>query len=215
MLARNRTIFDEICTSVAISDDSAKEIASRMYEIMTSVKKSGLPVPEHYLVDTADALLHFASLLGWSDRPVVVKPPLSNGTRGERIIDGSIDSTELHYSEKTSALSLTMKSLIDILGPTFPELLVMEYLPNLVSALRTSIRNPHENAWEHPSTSVNRWESHDISVEPDDIVKNLHKSDLLVEVKQKMTICPSWRETGRMPVGKGMSGEVIVIALNN
>jgi len=130
VLARNRAIFDEIGTSVAVSDESAIEIANNKYEIMSSAKKSGVPVPEHYLVDTADALLHFASLLGWPDTPVVVKPPLSNGMRGVRIIDESIDSKELYYSEKPASFSLKMKNLIEILGPTFPELLVMEYLPN-------------------------------------------------------------------------------------
>jgi len=60
----------------------------------------------------------------------------------------------------------------------------------LVSALRTSIRNPYMNAWAHPSTFFNRWEPHDMSAELDDIFEILHQFDVLFEINKKYDDLP-------------------------
>ena len=59
----------------------------------------------------------------------MVKPPLSNGSRGVRVIAQDFDRKKTFYEEKPSSLYTTIDELHAVLGDEFPELIVMEYLP--------------------------------------------------------------------------------------
>lgn len=130
VLAENRSSFSSIGTSIAVSDASAISIANDKFKLMKLAERIGIPAPKCSLVDTFDSLKRSAEALGWPEKLVVVKPPLSNGSRGVRIIDESLDLKKLFYSDKPTSLFLKMNNLYDILGSSFPPLLVMEYLPN-------------------------------------------------------------------------------------
>ena len=58
---------------------------------MEQCHKLNLPVGKYFIVNNRDDLLSKAKLLGWPQHTIVVKPPVSNGSRGVRIIDESID----------------------------------------------------------------------------------------------------------------------------
>ncbi|QYZ79822.1 ATP-grasp domain-containing protein [Methanofollis formosanus] len=130
VLAENKSPFLNIGTSIAVSDAPAISIANDKYKLMKLAEQIGVPTPKSILVDNFDALIKSASELGWPHKPVVVKPPLSNGMRGVRIIDESLDLKKMFYSEKPTSLFVKMNILREILGSHFPPLLVMEYLPN-------------------------------------------------------------------------------------
>lgn len=129
VLAEHKKDFENIGTKVAVSDRQSIEIANNKYKLMKIANEIGIPTPEFYLVDTFDDLLEYAKRLGWHEKPVVVKPPVSNGMRGLRIIDESIDLKGMFYSEKPTGVYLKMDNLKEILGSSFPSLIVMEYLP--------------------------------------------------------------------------------------
>jgi len=129
VLADNRSSFSHIGTSIAVSDAPAISIANNKHELMKVADRIGVPTPKHTLVDTFEALVGSAQELGWPEKQVVVKPPLSNGMRGVRVIDESLDLKKLFYAEKPTSLFVKMKNLHEILGKDFPPLLVMEYLP--------------------------------------------------------------------------------------
>ncbi|MFY9410018.1 MAG: ATP-grasp domain-containing protein [Methanosarcina flavescens] len=129
VLAENKEKFETIGTKVAISDSQAINIANDKYKIMKFATKIKLPVPDFYLATEFDKLLESAIKLGWPEKAVVIKPPLSNGMRGVRIIDESVNLKESLYQEKPTNLYLNMDFLKLILGSSFPPLLVMEYLP--------------------------------------------------------------------------------------
>lgn len=129
ILAQSIGQFEVIGTKVAISDWKSIELANNKLELMKMAAKINVPVPGFGIVDNFDNLLEQARGWGWPESPVVVKPPISNGMRGFRIIDESIDLKNMFYSEKPLGIYLRMNSLYDILGSTFPQLLVMEYLP--------------------------------------------------------------------------------------
>lgn len=140
ILAENRALFNEIGTVITVSDQNAIDVANNKRSIMNLAQSIGVPVPEFHTVDTMDALIDYATRLGWPELPVVVKPPLSNGMRGLRVINESSDSKERFYSEKPASFTLSMKELEHTLGSDFPELLVMEYLPGdeySIDVLRT------------------------------------------------------------------------------
>lgn len=129
ILARQKPKFNGIGIEIAISNLESIIRANDKDRLMHIAESIGIPVPRSHLVNSSSALIEAATDLGWPNYQVVVKPPVSNGMRGVRIIDESIDLKKLFYAEKPSSLYTKMNSLLDILGDSFPELLVMEYLP--------------------------------------------------------------------------------------
>ena len=69
--------------------------------------------------------------LGYPDVPVVVKPPVSNGMRGVRVLKDNAWNLERFLSQKPDGLEISLQDLIGILhrGDSWPELVVSEYLP--------------------------------------------------------------------------------------
>ncbi len=130
ILAGNKELFKSFGTKIAISEKKSIEIANDKHKLMSLAKDIGLPTAEFYLVDTFEGLVESAKKLGWPEKPVVIKPPISNGMRGVRIIDESVNLKENFYSEKPTSLYIHMSYLKTILGNLFPSLLIMEYLPN-------------------------------------------------------------------------------------
>lgn len=128
-LAGHKKDFENIGTKIAISDKQSIEIANNKYELMKIADRIGVPTPEFYLVDDFDILINHAKELGWPKKPVVVKPPISHGMRGLRIIDESRDLKDMFYSEKPTGVYMKMDILKNVMGSSFPQLLVMEHLP--------------------------------------------------------------------------------------
>lgn len=128
LLAEHKGNFEDLGTVVAISDKKSIDIANNKYELMKLAASVGIPAPRFHLVDAWDDLVKSAEDLGWPERPVVIKPPVSNGMRGLRIIDETIDQRHLFFTEKPSGVYTKMESLEGLLGSSFPSLLVMEYL---------------------------------------------------------------------------------------
>ena len=128
ILAGCKKDFLDIGTIVAISDLKSVEIANNKYKLMKIASRIGVPTPRFYLVDNFEDLIRYAEELGWPNKPVVIKPPISHGMRGLRIIDESIDFRDKFYSEKPTGIHVKMEDLKRILGSMFPQLLIMEYL---------------------------------------------------------------------------------------
>ena len=129
VLAGHKRRFSSIGTEVVVSDSAPLESANNKHLLLTISQKMNIPTPDFYLADNFKDLVEYAGILGWPGKPVVIKPPVSNGMRGVRIIDEAIDLRELFYKEKPSTLFIKMNNLREILTDVFPPLLVMEYLP--------------------------------------------------------------------------------------
>lgn len=129
ILAEHKDEFEISGTVVAVSDKKPIDIANNKSSLLSAAQEIGIPVSRFYLADNIDDLLHYAQLVGWPQARVVVKPPVSNGMRGLRIIDESIDLKKMFYDEKPSSVYLKMKDLKEILGERFPALQVTGYLP--------------------------------------------------------------------------------------
>lgn len=128
-LALNTQKFVEIGTKVLISNFEAINKANDKFELMNICKSCEIPVAKFDKVTDSENLMNAVKNLGWPEKKIVVKPPSSNGQRGVRIIDENRDLKRAFYSEKPSSLYITLNDLKSILGKTFPELIVTEYLP--------------------------------------------------------------------------------------
>ena len=140
LLSQKKSFFEAIGTKVLVSNQKSIESTNNKYEFLKICKSLSIPVPEFYLVNNITDLKKSAGKLGWPQKKIVVKPPVSNGSRGVRVIDENINLKNAFYNEKPSTLITQMSSLVNILGAEFPELIVSEYLPGAeytVDLLRT------------------------------------------------------------------------------
>jgi carbamoyl-phosphate synthase large subunit len=129
ILAANTQKFIDIGTNVLVSSFEGIKNANDKYELMKVCKTCGVPVADFKIVKDSKKLVTTAKEFGWPKKKIVVKPPSSNGQRGVRIIDEKRDLKKAFYNEKPSSLYTTLNDLEKVLGSTFPELIVTEYLP--------------------------------------------------------------------------------------
>jgi len=96
-------------------------------------KNLGYNVPRSFDVSSCDELAHACLSLGYPDSPVVVKPPVSNGMRGLRILDQHSMSLEHYLYSKPDSSRCTLESLLAILTDIeeFPRLMVSEYIDGI------------------------------------------------------------------------------------
>ncbi len=127
-LSEHRRDFEKTGTKVAISDRKGIEISNNKHELMKISRKLGLPTANFYLSDNFSELEKHMEDLGWPDVPVVVKPPVSSGMRGLRIVSETEDRKKTFYSEKPSGVHIRKEELKAILGESFPELIATEFL---------------------------------------------------------------------------------------
>ncbi len=128
ILSKNKISFEQVNTKILISDNIAIKKSNNKFELMKVAEKIGIPYPSYTQVGNIHELKEALISFGWPKKKVVVKPPLSNGSRGVRIIDESIDLKEKFFNEKPGILSTNFEIISLMLGDEFNTLLVMEYL---------------------------------------------------------------------------------------
>lgn len=118
-------------TKVLVSDAAAIAVANNKYELLKRFEQLGLPYPEYVLAKTREELIQAVQHFGYPEQPVVVKPPVSNGMRGFRILRENCWDTRRFLAEKPSGVEISLDSLLAIFGDAaeIPPLLVTEYLP--------------------------------------------------------------------------------------
>ncbi len=129
VLAENRDSFFKNGTTVLISREEAIELANNKQSLLELAAHYDIPVPKSQTTGNFSDLFDIAKQYGWPSERIVVKPPVSNGMRGVRIIDERCDLKSMFYTEKPSSLLTTLEQLHTILGDQFPDLMVTEYLP--------------------------------------------------------------------------------------
>src|SRR5207249_297844 len=130
-LSQCKELLEREGVRVMVSDPSAIEIANNKWSLIEKFKELGLPRPGARLSHSEDELVSFVREFGYPKCPVVVKPPVSNGMRGVRILQSEPWDVARFLAEKPLGLEIPLEELLRILrrGPGWPELVVMQYLP--------------------------------------------------------------------------------------
>jgi carbamoyl-phosphate synthase large subunit len=130
-LSVERPRFEAAGIAVVVSDRESIAAANNKYHVLRCFQKIGLPHPEFDVARSVEELAAIARRLGYPDRPVVVKPAVSNGMRGVRVLRENAWDVHRFFSEKPSGLEIALDQLVAILGQgeNWPELIVSEYLP--------------------------------------------------------------------------------------
>jgi carbamoyl-phosphate synthase large subunit len=126
--------YESIDAEVVVSNASSIERGNNKYELLKVCKELDIPIPESHLARSNEGLMQAARELGYPSKAVVVKPPVSFGSRGFRVLrEGTSWTAKRFLSEKPNATDITLDDLIMILARNnhgdFPELIVSEYLP--------------------------------------------------------------------------------------
>lgn len=116
---------------VVVGSATAIELANDKLATYGAFAEAGLPVPKHAAVHDAAEIERAARELGYPGRPVVVKPPVSNGMRGLRVLTAEPLSFERFLSEKPAGERTTLEDFVRICATAqnLPTLLMSEYLP--------------------------------------------------------------------------------------
>lgn len=130
-LSRHKELFRENGISISVSETAPLEIANNKCLLMEYCRENNIPAPDFRLVKTVDEFKIAAASLGYPDRKICFKPPVSNGQRGFRIIDDSKNRMDSLINEKPSNVFIGYDEFLAICRSAsyFPDLIVMEYLP--------------------------------------------------------------------------------------
>jgi carbamoyl-phosphate synthase large subunit len=129
-LSSNKELFAESGCSILVNDYENVKVLNNKYELMQAMSRMGLKVPEHYLIKTKKELQKLAYQLGYPKKKVVIKPPVSNGMRGLRILTEPYDKVYDFLNEKPDSSKCSLVELLSVFeDEEIPELIVSEYLP--------------------------------------------------------------------------------------
>jgi carbamoyl-phosphate synthase large subunit len=124
--------LSRINSKITVSDASAIKKANNKYELMKLCRDLEIPCPDFFIAKSVDELNQLAHELGYPQKPVVVKPQVSFGSRGFRVLrEGTSWDTKRFLTEKPNSTEITLEELSKILerDTSFPELLVTQFLP--------------------------------------------------------------------------------------
>lgn len=130
-LSKNKHIFDQEKIKVMISDAGAINMANNKLTILETFQRLALPHPKYILARNKEDLINASYELGYPKKPVVIKPPVSNGMRGLRILTENPWDVNRFLNEKPSGVEIKLEHFLSFVErwDFFPELLVSEYLP--------------------------------------------------------------------------------------
>lgn len=127
---------------VLVSDFANLSLANDKGALYTHLHQHKIPVPAFRLVSTVDELADAAFALGYPQKAVCVKPAVSNGSRGVRILQQNVDEFELLFHYKPNNLYSNLEKITQTLaGKSFPELLVSDHLPGDEYTVDTIVKN--------------------------------------------------------------------------
>lgn len=130
VFSKNKSKFEKNGVKVGVTDYTGLHAANNKFLLTKVAEEIGCSVPKFTLVKSLSEFEDVLPSFGFPDTPVVVKPPVSRGMRGLRIIDENKDTFDLWKNEKPTGVYCTKKEFESIFeNNDFPELMVIEYLP--------------------------------------------------------------------------------------
>jgi carbamoyl-phosphate synthase large subunit len=133
-IAKNLGLFKKIGTKVAISEPDVLELSFNKKRAFQKLKEKRLPCPDFRVVKNLADFEDAAAELGINERKLVMKPVLTRGGRGARILTKETLSHTL-LNQKPGYLETNYEEIVRTLSgleKTFPELILMEYLPGTI-----------------------------------------------------------------------------------
>jgi len=129
--SETKSKFEDIGVKVMVSDPGPLEIANNKGKLYEFLRQQGLSVPDSAMVENYSQLEKSLFELGYPDVPVCIKPQISKGSRGVRVLKDDIDKLDLLMNYKPDNTFTTFEEIQSVFtnADPFPKMVVMEYLP--------------------------------------------------------------------------------------
>lgn len=128
-LAQHKSEFEAVGCDVCVSDYDPLRIANDKYLLYQTFAQEPF-TPNHVALSDFISLEAAAQRLGYPNEKVVIKPFISHGSIGLRIIDDEVDLYHDYLNKKPNAIRMPMALARQIFEQKMPEnILVSEYLP--------------------------------------------------------------------------------------
>lgn len=142
LFAQHKDLLATEGIKVIVSDSESLFTANDKSALYTHLSHKGILLPAFSVVKTIEELESAFRSLGYPQEPLCIKPSISNGSRGVRIIDETLNEYDLLFNHKPNSLYMTYDKLLSILASKpFPELLVSEVLPGDEYTIDTLVKN--------------------------------------------------------------------------
>jgi carbamoyl-phosphate synthase large subunit len=131
LLCRSKEKLEVCGAKFVLASENAIRRANDKYLVIRECEQLGIPFPSYRLVSDKKALREAINSLGYPRSRVVVKPRVSNGQRGVRIITSDALSFSEYLTEKPSTMKITLDEFLEIFETrdSIPDLIVSEYMP--------------------------------------------------------------------------------------
>ena len=125
--------FDNIKVSIiSPGDPEMVEIATNKCRYHDYLKEKDIPHARYSNIYSYESIERAVSELGYPEKDVFVKPAVSKGGRGARILTSRDISSE-YYKDRSQETKMSLPAFMDLLAPLqsgeFHPILAMEYLP--------------------------------------------------------------------------------------
>src|SRR5690349_3507107 len=93
-----KQVFSQNGIKIIVSEERSLQIANDKGKLYQHLAGQQIAVPKCQIVTDVPSLKNTAERLGYPDVPVVIKPTVSNGSRGVRILQENIDEFSLLFN---------------------------------------------------------------------------------------------------------------------
>jgi carbamoyl-phosphate synthase large subunit len=140
--SKNVETFRKHNITIIVSEKKSLATAVNKCRLYEHLNENNIELPKFKVAKTYNEFSEAAKFIGYPEKPFCIKPGFSNGSRGIRIIDNSIDKFDLLFNHKPDSLYIGFDELNSILKQKeFPELLISEVLPGEEITVDTIINN--------------------------------------------------------------------------
>lgn len=143
-LTQHEDLFARAGVALVAPPGNALAVANSKAELIAASAEAGVSVPVTHVCRSPDEISHAAERLGYPRKPFVVKPAISSGSRGFRVVRSDPASLETFLTEKPESSSATLEQILKVLASgDMPVMLASEYLPGAeysVDVFRSSDR---------------------------------------------------------------------------
>ncbi|MFT6850064.1 MAG: carbamoyl-phosphate synthase large subunit [Sphingobacteriales bacterium] len=135
--------FEKAGIQALVSNPEGLNIANDKGLTYLTLQENNIATPDFVIVHTLSDLESAVKELGYPKTPVTIKPCVSNGSRGFRIIESESSSNAASFfNEKPSTTSNTLEEIMQLLnGYDIPPMLVSEYLPGDEYSIDCVVKN--------------------------------------------------------------------------
>lgn len=118
---------------ICVNTKNVLNIANDKGKMLKSLAVQGITCPRFLIISKKEDFKEACYKMGFPSVPICFKPTKANGSRGFRVIDESINREDLLFNHKPNSVYISFPEALQIIEncKSFPELLVMEYMPGV------------------------------------------------------------------------------------